>query len=106
MVLDFGFSERGFFDDGPHHGFRAAIERTVHHEFLDFANDDGFAGGRHRHVGVVPFARSTKALELTALDVQPVVCELAALLAELNERHLVLVFAGLAILFFDFPFDG
>src|SRR6185369_6521334 len=46
-----------------------------------------------------------QALELLALHIDPVRGEFPAFLAEVDDRHFVLVLAGLAILLLDHPFD-
>ncbi len=53
-----------------------------------------------------PVAHHAKALELLHLRADPLAREFAAFLAELVDRHLVLVLALLAILLLDLPFDG
>ena len=54
----------------------------------------------------MPVAENTEPLELLGLDIEPVGGEVAALLAELLDRNLVLVLALLAVLLLDLPFDG
>ena len=54
----------------------------------------------------MPVAENTEPLELLGLDIEPVGGEIAALLAKLLDRNLVLVLALLAVLLLDLPFDG
>jgi hypothetical protein len=54
----------------------------------------------------MPITENTQPLELGALHADPVFGELAAFVAEGDDGHLILVLAGGAVLFLDFPFDG
>ena len=105
VVLDLGLGERGLLDHRPHHRFLAAIELAREQELGELAEDPGFGAVVHRGVGIVPVAEHAQALELRALDVDPVQRELAALAAELGRRDGVLVLAGLAVALLDLPLD-
>src|SRR5690606_34807644 len=59
----------------------------------------------HREIGIVPLADDAEALELLALDVDPVFGEAAAFGAKLAHRHRVLGLALRAVLFLDLPLD-
>src|SRR3546814_2412468 len=52
-----------------------------------------------------PVADHAEALEFRGLDLHPLRGEIAALAAELQHRHRVLVLAGGAVLLLDLPFD-
>ena len=105
-IFDFGFGQRGLFDDRPHDGLGAAIERAVHQEFLELAHDHRFGVIGHGEVGIIPIALHAETLEFLALHIHPLLSELAAFAAEFERRHLVLVLALLAVLLLDLPFDG
>ena len=106
MVFDLGFGQRGLFDGRPHDGLGAAIEQAVAGEGEQFADDLGLGAEIHRRVGVVPVAGAAEALELGALDAQPVGREGAAFGAERVDGDIVLVLALGAILLLDLPLDG
>ncbi len=105
LVLDLGIGQRGLLDHRPQDRPRAAIEAAVHRELGDLARDPGFGPIVHRRVGVVPVADHTEALELFRLDANPVVREVTAFLAELDNRHIVLVAAVGAVVLLDLPLD-
>ena len=105
VVFDFGLGERGLLHGAPHHRFRAAVERAVHQEGLEFLGDHPLGVEVHGDVGVGPVAGDAEALELLALDVDPALGELAAFLAEGDDVDLVLVEALRAILLLDLPLD-
>ncbi len=105
LILDLGLGERGLLDDRPQHRLGAAVEAAVQQKGADLARDLGFRRIGHGGVGIVPIAQHAEPLELLALDVDPVVGELAAFLAELDDRNGVLVLARLAVLFLDLPLD-
>ena len=105
VVFDLGFGQRGFFNRRPHHGLGALIERAVHQELHEFLGDHRLGMIIHGDIGVWPVAGDAQTLELLALDVDPALGELAALLTEFDDRHRVLVLALLAVLLFDFPLD-
>ncbi len=105
LVFDFRLGQRGLFDDAPHHRLRAAIEQPVFGEFHDLARDGRFRRIGHGEIGMIPVATDPQALELLALHIDPMLGEGAALAAELDRRHLVLVAALGAILLLDFPLD-
>ncbi len=94
-----------FFDDAPHHRLRAAVEQAVGGEFHDFAGDLRLGRIAHGQIGVIPIARTAEALEFVALHIHPMFGKGAALAAELDNRHVVLVLALGAIFLFDLPFD-
>ena len=104
-VLHFGLGERGLLDHGPQNRFRTAEQAAVHQEFSDLCRDARLGIVGHRRIGVVPIAHDTKAFEFLALDVNPMVCELTAFLAELRNRNLILILAFGAVLLFDLPLD-
>ena len=60
----------------------------------------------HRQIRFRPIAGHPQPLELLALDVHPLLGKAPALAPELIDRHVVLVLALLAVLFFDLPLDG
>ena len=105
-VLHLRLGERGLFDHAPHHGLAAAIKQPVHGELHEFGRDERLALVLHGEVGVPPVALDAQPHELLPLDVHPVVGEVAALLAELEDADLVLVLAGGAVLLLDLPLDG
>jgi len=59
----------------------------------------------HRQIGVRPVACHTQTLEFLALNIDPPGGEIPAFLTELDNRHLVLVLALLAVFLFDLPFN-
>ena len=105
QIFDLGLRQRGLLDHRPEHRFVASKQSAVHQELADFGHDPGFRLVGHRGVGIVPIADHTEALELVALNIDPMIGELAAFAAELDDRHLVLVLALGAILLLDLPFD-
>ena len=105
VVFDFGIGQRGLFDHRPHDGLGAAIERPAHQELADFAYDVAFGLERHRLIWIFPIADDAEALELFPLDIDPLGGEVAALGAEFDDGHGVLIQALLAVLLFDLPFD-
>ena len=105
VVLDLGFRQRRLLHHAPHHRLRPAIERAVHGELHQLRGDDGLGLVGHGRVVVLPVAFDAEPLELLALHADPVLGKSAALLAELVDRHLVLVLALGAILLLDLPFD-
>ncbi len=105
VILDLGIGERGLLDHRPHHRLLAAVELAGQQELRELAEDPGLGRIGHGGVGTVPVADHAQALELAALDVDPVLGELAAFLAELGDRHGVLVEPFLAIALLDLPLD-
>ncbi len=105
MILDLGVGECGLLDHRPHHGLGAVIESAVHQEFADLAHDLRLGRRGHGRIGILPIALDAEPLELRTLHVDPIGRELAALLTELRDRHVVLVLLGVAILLLDLPFD-
>ena len=106
VVFDLGFRQRRLFHHRPQHRPGALVERAVEQEFSELAHDLGLGGEGHGGVGGVPVADDAEPFELPALDVDPVVGELAAFLAELDDGHLVLVLARGPVALLDLPFDG
>jgi hypothetical protein len=90
---------------GPHHRLEPAVQLPVQQELAELAVDVGLGGEVHRGVPALPVAHHAQALELVALDAQPLLGVLAALLAEGHDRHVVLVLALLAVLLLDLPLD-
>ena len=105
VILDLGLGQGGLFDHRPHHRLGALEEPAVHQELADLAGDLRLGGIGHGGIGIFPVATDAEAFELLALHVDPVRGEFAAFLAELDDRHLVLVLAGGAVLLLDLPFD-
>ena len=105
-VLDFGFSQRGLFDDAPHDRAQAAVERAVQDEAADLACDGGFGGEIHRCVALRPIPVDPETAELGGLHLHPVGGVGAAFGPEIDQRHGVLVAAGFAVFFLDLPLDG
>ena len=106
VVFDLGFRQGRLFHRRPHHRLGAPVERPVHQELAQLTHDLGLGGIGHGGVRRVPVADDAEALELLALDTDPMLGEFPAFLAELDDRHLVLVFLLLAVFFLDLPFDG
>ena len=104
-IFDLGLGERGLLDHRPEHRLGAEIEPAVHQELAELADDLrlGFVG--HRGVRPLPVAEDAEAFELLALHLDPVRGELAALAAELDQRHLVLVAALGPVFLLDRPLD-
>ena len=73
------------------------------------ARDDALGVVGHRRIGMRPVADDAEALEFLALHVEPVACELPALVAERIDRDRIeevrLLLALGAILLLDLPFD-
>ena len=106
VILAFSFGECGLLDRRPHDRFGALVECAVHDEFHKLVGDHRFGVVIHRQIGIGPVAGHTQTLEFLALDVDPAFSEFATFLAQLDHGHIVFVFALLAVLLFDFPFDG
>ena len=105
VVLDLGVGQGGALDRAPHHRLGAAIELARGDELVELGDDGRLAGEVHGGVAVRPVAQHAQALELGPLHADPHVGELAALLAELADRHLVLALALGAVLLLDLPLD-
>ncbi len=105
VVLDLGLGQRRLLDRAPHHRSQAAIQRPVHQEPPDLAGDGGLGGFVHGGVAMRPVALHAEPPELLLLDAHPLGGVGAALGAELQDRHLILVAAGLAVGFLDLPLD-
>ena len=105
VILDLGLGQRGLLDHRPQHRLRALVETAIHQELAQFLHDDRLGLVLHRRVVIVPVAVDAEALELLALDRDPVIGEGAALAAELDDRNLVLVLLLGAVLFLDLPLD-
>ena len=50
LILDLRLGERGAFHNGPHHGFRAAIQKPAHRKLRQLVRDDGLGLIGHRGV--------------------------------------------------------
>ena len=105
MILDLGLGQRGLLDHRPHHRLLAAIERAVDQELRHLAIDVGLGLEAHGGIRVLPVADHAQPLELLPLDVDPLLCELAAFAAEIDDRDVVLALALLAIALLDLPLD-
>ncbi len=105
VILDLGLGQRGALHHRPHHRLGAAIEQAVGGELHDLAGDLRLGIEAHGGIGMRPVALDAEPLELLALDVEPVLGEDPAFLAEFDDRHLVLVAALGAVLLLDLPFD-
>ena len=105
LILDLGLGKRGLLDRRPHHRLGATIQAAIHQNAAKLTGNHRLGIIGHGGVRVLPVAKNTEPLELLGLDIKPVRGEIAAFLAELLDRHLVLVLALLAILLLDFPFD-
>ena len=105
LVLDLGLGQRGALDHAPHHRLGAAVELAGHGEFQELAGDARLGVEIHRRIGLFEIALDAQPLELLGLHLDPVRREVAAFLAELVDRHLVLVLALGAILLLDLPLD-
>ena len=106
VILDFGLRQRGLLHRAPHHRLTALIERAVHEELHELFRNHPLGMIIHRQIRIGPIPRDAEALELFTLDIHPAFCKLAALLTEINDIHIVLVLALLAILLLDLPLDG
>ena len=106
LILDLRLGECRFLDRRPHHRLGAAIKAAIHQDPAELAGDRRLGVIGHGGVGIMPVAENTEPLELLGLDIEPVGGEIAALLAKLLDRNLVLVLALLAVLLLDLPFDG
>ena len=106
MILDFGLRQRGLLHRTPHHRLTALIERAVHEELHELFRNHPLGMIIHRQIRISPIPRDAEALELFTLDIHPAFRKLAALLTEIDDIHIVLVLALLAILLLDLPLDG
>ena len=106
VVFELGLGQRRLLDHRPEHRFGAAEEPAVQQELADLPGDLRLRSEGHGGVGMPPVALDAEAPEILALLADPVVGELAAFLAELDDGHGVLVLALGAILLLDLPFDG
>ncbi len=104
-VFDFRFRQRGFFHHAPQHRAQAAIQRAVQHEFADFDGDRGLRGEIHRRIPVRPVAVDAEAAEFARLHRHEMRGMGAAFGAEIDQRDVVLVAPGFAVLLLDLPFD-
>ena len=111
VIFDLCLGQGGLLDRAPHHRPQPAIERSVQQKLPDLAGDGGFGGEVHRGIAPGPVAQHAQPGEFLALHVQPVGGIGAALGAEIQHRHVVLLAsalvlaAGVAILLLDLPFD-
>ena len=97
--------QSGLLDHRPHHRLRALVEPAIHQELADLADDLRLGGVAHGGVSVRPVAVDAEALELRPLDSDPMGGEVAAFLAEFEDRHRILgQFPG-AVFLLDHPFD-
>ena len=106
MILHLGLGQSGFLDGRPHHRLGPLIERAVHQELHELIGDHSLGVIVHGDIRIDPVAGDAQTLELFTLDVDPALGELAAFLTEIDDVHLVLVLALLAVLLFDLPLDG
>ena len=105
VVLDLGFSQCRFLNRRPHHRFRALVQSSVHKELHEFFGDHTLSVEIHRQIGVFPIAGDAQTLEFFPLDVHPALGEFAAFLTEIDNVHVVLIAALLAVLLFDLPLN-
>ncbi len=105
VVLDLGFRQGGLLHRGPHHRAQPAVERAVQQEGADLAGDGGLGAVIHGGVARGPVTGHAQALELGRLHLQPALRVGAALGAEIQHRHGVLVAAGAAVLLLHLPLD-
>ncbi len=105
VIFDLGFGQRGLLDHRPQHRLRALVEAAVEQELAQFPHDDRLGLVLHRRVVIVPVTVDAEALELLALDRDPVIGEGPALAPELDDRDLVLVLLLGAVLLLDLPLD-
>ena len=103
LVLDFGFGEGGLVVNAPVDGAEAFVDEVLLEEVVEGFDDGGFVAEGHREIGVVPAAEDADALELGALEVDVLLCVLAAGAADRDGVHLELFAAELLI---DFDLDG
>src|SRR5690606_22938990 len=92
-------------DDRPHDRLGATVKGAVHRELHELARDLGLRVVAHRRVRIVPVAYDAEALELLALDTDPLLGEGAAVLPQLRNGHRVLRLALGPVLLLDLPFD-
>ena len=104
-IFDLRFGQCRFFDNRPHHGFRAEIKRPIHQEFQKLPDDMPLRIEAHRRIRTIPVAFYAKPFEPFALNADPLICVLPAFFPKLIDGNLVLVFAFGSILFFNLPFD-
>ena len=105
MILDLGLGQRGLFHHRPHDRLGAAIELAGHGEFQELAGDHRLRPVGHGQIRVLEVALDAEAAELLGLHAHPMGGEVAAFLAELVDRHLVLVLALGPVLLLDLPLD-
>ena len=105
VVLDLGLGQRRLLHRRPHHGAEPAIQRPVHQEAPDLAEDRRLARQIHGGIALRPVAQHAQPAELALLHAHPMLGIGAALGAEFQQRHRVLVLLGGAILLLDLPFD-
>src|SRR3546814_16868840 len=85
---------------------KTAYEMRISDWSSDVCSSDllRLGGIGHGGVGVIPVALDAETLEILALHVDPVFGELAALEAELEDRHGILVLHGHAVFLLHLPF--
>ncbi len=106
FVLDLGLRQGGLLHHRPHHRLGAAIERAVLRELHQLARDLRLRRIAHRAVVMVPVADAAEPHELGALNAEPVLGKGAALAAEFDDGHVLLVLALGAVFLLDLPLDG
>ena len=105
MIFNLGFGKRGLFDNRPHNGPHALIQKAGLQKLVYLAQDLRLGLKAHRRIGVLEVSNDTKALELDILRVHPLLGKSTAFGAELGRRDGVLILPLRAILLLYFPFD-
>jgi hypothetical protein len=110
LILDLGLGQRGLLNDAPHDRLGAPVELVAHCELHDLARDLSFRRESHGGIRMVPVADDAEALELLALDAEPMLRECPTLPAERHEglgvRQVRLRAALGPVLLLDLPLDG
>ncbi len=97
VVLDLGLGQGRAARDAPVHRLLGLVDEALLGEGGELAHDRRLVAGRHREVGVLPFAHHAQPLELLALDADELFGVLAALLSKRDGLHLVLLRAEVAL---------
>ena len=105
VILNLCISKRGLLDHGPHNRLIASVEAAIHDELADLAGDLRLGGEGHGQIRVFPVSGNAQTLEFLGLDIDPLLGELTAFLAEIDDRDRILVESLLAILLLDLPLD-